>query len=613
MDNYDNFDWITNNIVVGSIVDIDGTKIYAQAFENISLDFPNYKGTFFNGAHIGGFVGVIKGFKLIICRIEKEYYQDTLQQPYSNDYVKDRFVHILELSIFGYFAKNKFIAGNKFYPVLQNKVILLTNEQINSIINIDGANGDDFIKIGTNGNNDVDVSIKWSNLFNTHIGFFGNTGSGKSNTLTYLYTKLFDLQNQNQIGKNFNNNSKFIFLDFNGEYAGDKVLSPHKYICNLSPKDGKEKIKIQSEFFWNIETLSSLFFATDRTQKPFIEKVLHNIKNNPEMLDNLNTIIEDAYPKTFDKYTTKNLSEVKDVYENFKDEIGTVDSSIGEAKKFYIVMKCESIKLMADQYRYNNIFPLIERISTKYKMIDNLVEFTKDDNDQNNDPIQVISLKECDHEAQRIVTLLLARYEYYQQKDKHTKNVNHPESTVNFIVDEAHNILYYSNSKTAGDTEKDYVIETFEKIIKEGRKFGFFLTIASQRPSEISPTIISQLHNFFIHKLVNEHDLSMISKTISMLDRVTESQIPLLSPGQCVVAGTSFKIPILVNMNQLDEDQRPLSENVDLKELWKVGNQSDIQQEEEEEVNDNDAAINQDDSIDDDDIEWTIVDYHTDN
>ena len=54
---------------------------------------------------------------------------------------------------------------------------------------------------------------------------------------------------------------------------------------------------------------------------------------------------------------------------------------------------------------------------------------------------------------------------------------------------------------------KDYRLEVFEEIIKEGRKFNFYITIASQRPADISPTIISQIHNYFIHRLVNENDL----------------------------------------------------------------------------------------------------------
>ncbi|TOG15365.1 hypothetical protein CGJ07_24370, partial [Vibrio parahaemolyticus] len=57
---------------------------------------------------------------------------------------------------------------------------------------------------------------------------------------------------------------------------------------------------------------------------------------------------------------------------------------------------------------------------------------------------------------------------------------------------------------------KDYRLELFEELIKEGRKFGIFLTLSSQRPADISATIMSQLHNFFIHRLVNDRDLFLL-------------------------------------------------------------------------------------------------------
>ena len=105
-------------------------------------------------------------------------------------------------------------------------------------------------------------------------------------------------------------------------------------------------------------------------------------------------------------------------------------------------------------------------------------------------------------------------------------------------------------------------------MIKEGRKFGFYLTISSQRPSDISETIISQIHNYFIHRLVNENDLRIISNSISTLDTQSRHSIPFLAPGQCIVTGTSYYTPILVQMTQLKENERPQSDDVDLKEIW---------------------------------------------
>ena len=119
-------------------------------------------------------------------------------------------------------------------------------------------------------------------------------------------------------------------------------------------------------------------------------------------------------------------------------------------------------------------------------------------------------------------------------------------------------------------TSTDYRLETFEEIIKEGRKFGMFLTLSSQRPADISPTIVSQIHNFFIHRLVNDRDLFLIDNTISTLDSMSRSMIPNLSRGCCVITGTAFELPMLLQVDELQKEKQPDSNDVNLELLWRV-------------------------------------------
>ena len=123
-------------------------------------------------------------------------------------------------------------------------------------------------------------------------------------------------------------------------------------------------------------------------------------------------------------------------------------------------------------------------------------------------------------------------------------------------------------STRESDAWKDYRLEVFEKIIKEGRKFGVFMTIASQRPSDISTTIVSQLHNYFIHRLVNDEDIDKVGKTISYLDRVSQESLPILSTGVCVIAGQMVEMPILVQINKIEEEHKPLNETIDIVAKW---------------------------------------------
>ena len=115
---------------------------------------------------------------------------------------------------------------------------------------------------------------------------------------------------------------------------------------------------------------------------------------------------------------------------------------------------------------------------------------------------------------------------------------------------------------------KDFRLETFEEIIKEGRKFGVFMTIASQRPSDISSTIISQLHNYFIHRLINNKDLEMIEKVVAYLDKLSFETLPILPVGGCVMSGVIADLPIMVQIDKLDKTIQPQSSTIPLELCW---------------------------------------------
>ncbi len=140
-------------------------------------------------------------------------------------------------------------------------------------------------------------------------------------------------------------------------------------------------------------------------------------------------------------------------------------------------------------------------------------------------------------------------------------------SFLNIIVDEAHNILSV-NSERESEQWKDYRLETFEEIIKEGRKFGVFLTIASQRPFDISPTIISQLHNYFLHRLINSNDIRAIEKTVSYLDNLSFESLPILPTGTCILAGLLAQVPVVVDVGRIPKLYEPNNKTMSLVDKW---------------------------------------------
>jgi DNA helicase HerA-like ATPase len=210
---------------------------------------------------------------------------------------------------------------------------------------------------------------------------------------------------------------------------------------------------------------------------------------------------------------------------------------------------------------HEHISPLLSRILSVTSDVDNYIEISSDDKSETF--LTVVSFRNLNQDAKKILSLLISKMYF----DKHKKKKE--GGSFHLIVDEAHNILS-TQAGSESDSWKDYRLELFEEIIKEGRKFAFFLTLSSQRPADISPTILSQVHNFFLHKLVNERDLMIIDNSISTLDKVTKSTLPVLSQGVCIVSGTAVSMPITVKVNFIEEaDVRPQSDTIDLVKIWK--------------------------------------------
>ncbi|MGZ9429055.1 ATP-binding protein [Mycoplasma sp. 1012] len=573
---------MNNKFIIGNVILIEGSKIVILTKENTNQENYVFNGKIYNGVSIGNYLGIIRGSNKIIVRIEKEFLEDKIKNNLNHEFSPNRFERKLEVKIIGNLSEQKFEFGIKHFPMIFNEVVLLSDEEINQIYQFGNQSNNESFAIGTILNNDIKFWLNWNNLFNTHMGIFGNTGSGKSNTLTKIYTELFNLQNSSY---SFDK-SKFVILDFNGEYIKDNVLSKHKKVINLA-ETSNDKITLTNNFFWNEDTLSIIYSATEKTQKPFIKKSVENFLNEKKEFfteEKISEKIKEIAEKITQKQSFGLLWKLmqmrkidfnyeKESFEKYKFEGNFLEEwKWGKQKNFTFNEKLKIAVLysLIKETNYNKNFnfeyiqPLLHRIDTN--SVGNFLEI-------NNNTItdlkilNIISFKNAKPEIKKMFPLLIVKQLYEEHKTKMIKG-NKIESTIHLIIDEAHNIL--SEQATREDSSwKDYRLDIFEEIIKEGRKFGFFITLSSQRPSDISSTIMSQLHNYFIHRLVNEQDLRMISNTVSSLDSVSKSRIPNLSSGQCVIAGTSFRMPLLIQVDKLEEDKQPDSSNVNLTELWK--------------------------------------------
>lgn len=209
--------------------------------------------------------------------------------------------------------------------------------------------------------------------------------------------------------------------------------------------------------------------------------------------------------------------------------------------------------------------PLFNRINTSFDSLDKVVSVVENINDQFK-AFNVISLVKANQEITRLIPMLLSKMIYDEQKylliDEGIICTKH------LIIDEAHNILNAQKRNTSDDWQ-DYRLSIFEEIIKEGRKFGFYLTLSSQRPADISPTILSQTHNYLIHRLVNDKDLEMLENTMPTLDKHSYNQIPNLGKGEVIISGNAMQVPTFVKIPK-EEKVRPSSDDVNLTDLWKL-------------------------------------------
>jgi hypothetical protein len=208
-----------------------------------------------------------------------------------------------------------------------------------------------------------------------------------------------------------------------------------------------------------------------------------------------------------------------------------------------------------------HIGPLMKRLADRIDGIKRLVKVS--DETLVAKPLTVVSLRDVNLDMRKVLPMILCRHLYEEKKATDQAG----ERYLNLIIDEAHNILSVDSARES-EAWRDYRLETFEEIIKEGRKFGVFLTIASQRPHDISPTIISQLHNYFLHRLVNELDIRAIERAVSYLDRVSFESMPILPTGTCILSGVAAQIPVMVTVGELEPQFAPNSRTMSIAEAW---------------------------------------------
>lgn len=604
-------------LLIGEVAEVRGTKVKVRVYSQANEASVFYHGELVRGVSVGGYLRLPCGYDDAIGVVEGDYQQEsravasegTDGREAPGTYL-ERYV---DVSVFGSFSSGRFSRGVEVLPLVRSKAYLLSPEQLAAVNSPVEATGAGFRVGALAGHDGVDVRLPFNALFASHIGIFGNTGSGKSNTLCRLFTDCLSQRRAHGDGK-------FVFIDFNGEYTSESVLSPDKTVIRLSTKrDTGDKIPVPNTFYFDIDMWAVLAKATEKTQRPFLKRCLRKAENvcaandpggylcamvkkmlegycgfatafgeQREDLIKLFSLIpgirEEKVAEVFDHievfvrksgYPVLRTNNEK-AYLDSAEQAPLVFPGLANDKRGYSKLANDIPLLLEFVARFQfieqvrlgsivreHIAPLVQRYSAELKEASKLYEpgvngFGAD--------VTVVSLLDVNLEQKKVVPLVIAKMLYQFQKTRGQENRG---SSAHLVVDEAHNILSYSSQRES-ENWRDYRLETFEEIVKEGRKFGMYLTVCSQRPADISPTILSQMHNYFIHRLVNAEDLRAISKAVSFIDGANASMIPVLTQGCCIVSGTATTYPVRVQVDPLELEKQPMSFDRDLAKAWGV-------------------------------------------
>lgn len=178
----------------------------------------------------------------------------------------------------------------------------------------------------------------------------------------------------------------------------------------------------------------------------------------------------------------------------------------------------------------------------------------------------IIDLSLLPSDVTSIITAVIARM-IFETQQRYLKLNKQCLPTV-LIMEEAHYFVkrYNDDAENAGPTIQ--CCKIFEKIAREGRKFGLGLVLSSQRPSELSPTVLSQCNSFLLHRISNDRDQELIHRLLPDNMRGILREMPSLPSQYAVLLGWASELPVMVKMRTLREGQRPQSDDPDYWDVW---------------------------------------------
>lgn len=526
------------------------------------------------------------------------------------------------ISLLGEIKNSKFTPGISKKPYYMSVCRIIRNDELPIIV---GNTNEKSVYIGRLSQyNGYQVYAKVNDLFSNHFAILGNTGSGKSHGMARLLQNVFS---DTTYPKNANFFLFDAYGEYNDTFIfNDKNVSK-VYTTKVEEfSDARTELLKIPLWLLDVDDIALLLNATKSTQLPIIEKALKLVgvfaRNEEEIITYKNDIIAKALNELL--YSGGTPSQIRDqifavltsfntkdlnldakvvvpgwtrplrqcliidkdgklqemqllgeffnsfIKEDLKLELpdGTfpftlehlnqafdfalISEGILKSDKVYDdnhVLKVRLESLMNGSYKeYFNI----DKYITKEQFIDSLVKSKDGEKKQ----IINFNISYVDDRFAKVLVKIISKllFEYSLALD------NRASFPIHILLEEAHRYVQNDNDINI----LGYNI--FERITKEGRKYGVILGMISQRPSEISETAISQCTNFLVFRMQHPKDLNYIRE---MVPNITEEMVPkfkVLQPGNCVAFGVAFKLPMQLKLDM--PSPTPLSQNIDISKCW---------------------------------------------
>lgn len=557
---------------LGKVINVNSSSVEVEISKDIPSAAPIINGKLYKIGQIGTFIkipvgsltlfGIVSSVSNVPANIELKSYEPNFGARF------------LQVQLMGeQLGSNKFEKGVGTYPTINDEVHIVTEEDLR-IIYGDYEKG--FFEIGKHSSSDnLSVYLDIHNLILRHSAILGSTGSGKSNTTANVIKRIL----------NDYSGSRIVLIDTHGEYATAfngcaKVL---KINDDSSPlhipfwtmtfdelsfflvgrQEGQErpedKILREKIVEFKKQNCSELGIAHEHVTAdspiPFdIKQLWYDIDREvnatysqgsdqtiekEELVEEGNA--ENLIPAKFKPYTTNNTAPFKSKNQTMYPYVGKIYSRLKDAK-------------------YDFMFsPGIYSVASKKNDIDKLIENWIDHEHR----LTILDLSGIPFELTDVSVGIVTRFifdsMYWGRFESHTGR-NRP---LLMVFEEAHSYLPRNeySSHIYG-----YARRAVEKIFKEGRKFGLGAMVVTQRPSEISETILAQVGTFIALRLTNSNDKSTVQGAAPNNMSSLIELLPSLRIGEAIIVGEAITIPSRVKIDLVEP--RPSSNDPRLVECW---------------------------------------------